>query len=159
MNNKFNCINLLYSFFKPLYDKICCIYFLCRYRIRSNEELVVIDSEDEEYYFYALVHLKEYISKRFLDKVCVITDYSGKLSVVDSENIKKIVFVDTNKLNRIIDSSHLSDRIRAVSLNKPELRKNHGLLNIPGITKEDIVCYCDYELFNYKIGAMYEKNR
>lgn len=107
---------------------------------------------NEEYNYYALLYLDEYIEKKRAKEVVLITmeRVIKKVLPVFSKAKIKVHEVSHDDIKAIIKYYALyefSTRLTIISLKEPYDTCGENLLGVKGVTKEDLLCFDIYRLF------------
>lgn len=139
-----------------LFFKIRLIIFNLRNHINKYNHAIILCDDNDEVNLYALIHLKEYFDFFAVDSLKVFTSsrfiyQNYKKIVPESNHIKTINLINEEQINFFIKSSRLGyPYILVPALNKPYDKNLQNLLNLNGLTIEDLICLVEYRLFEYK---------
>lgn len=114
---------------------------------------ILMPKEKDEYNYYALLHLEEYLKRKRLKGAVVLTcDKEAivalEMFVTDAKIKVKPVYISREKATRLIKYYALyefTSRLVIVSLSEPYDTHGENLLGIKGIGKEDLVCFDIYK--------------
>lgn len=110
---------------------------------------IIFPHVNEEYNYYALLYLDEYISAKKAEKVVLITSESVIKKALPLFCEKKLVIyrADSDDIKAIIKYYALyefSTRLTIISLKVPYDTCGENLLGVKGVTKEDLLCFDIY---------------
>lgn len=120
---------------------------------RFNADLYILFPHvNEEYNYYALLYLDEYIVAKKAEKVVLITMESviKKALPVFSKLKAEVYEVSNDDIKAIIKYYALyefSTRLTIISLKEPYDTCGENLLGVKGVTKEDLLCFDIYRFF------------
>ncbi len=120
---------------------------------RFNADLYILFPHvNEEYNYYALLYLDEYIVAKKAEKVVLITMESviKKALPVFSKSKAEVYEVSNDDIKAIIKYYALyefSTRLTIISLKEPYDTCGENLLGVKGVTKEDLLCFDIYRFF------------
>lgn len=129
------------------------------YMLSPARTLVVISEEDDEVNYYALSHLDEYVASIYAQEVVLFTSsqFVEKNAVKLTKKITKVVSCQPGEIDEVLAYYRLgTDYMNFISLCRPEENTADRLVGEAGITKEDLICYCSYRLFQYSKVPAYE---
>lgn len=129
------------------------------YNLSPAKTLVVIAEDDDEVNYYAMAHLDEYVASIYAQEALLFT--SSKFVEQNAKNLSKniaeIIFCGEREIEEILSYYRLGcEYVNFISLCRPEENTADGLVGASGITKEDLICYCNYRLFRYETVSAYE---
>lgn len=147
-------------FLNIIYYQLYSEYLVIRFKLSYKRLLAIITEEDNEVNYFALAHLDELVKKGYGKEVIVAT--TNKFVQTNAKKLSKYcnrVFLMTNRQkNMILKCYQFSGAgLLLVSLSQPFGNMNRNLIGVSNITKEDLVCYCCYGLFQYKNIMSYEE--
>lgn len=110
---------------------------------------IIFPHEKEEYNYYAMLYLDEYISVKKAEKVVLITNESVIKRALPyfSEKQVEIYEISGDDIKAIIKYYALyefSTRLTIISLKEPYDTCGENLLGVKGVTKEDLLCFDIY---------------
>lgn len=117
---------------------------------RYNADLyIMFPHTDEEYNYYALLYLDEYIAAKKAEKTVLITmeDVIERALPVFSKAEAEVYKIDREEIAAIIKYYALyefSTRLTIISLKMPYDTCGENLLGVKGVTKEDLLCFDIY---------------
>lgn len=124
---------------------------------RFNADLYVLFPHlNEEYNYYALLYLDEYIAAKRAEKVVLITMESviKKALPVFSKAKTEVYEISHDDIKAIIKYYALyefSTRLTIISLKEPYDTCGENLLGVKGVTKEDLLCFDIYRFDERKL--------
>lgn len=118
---------------------------------REDASIVIFNEADMEFNHYALIHLNEYMSKKYLNKAVIVTNQKWIMDHIKNYDLKNVFwkYYEKRKFAKIYAFSRYK-KFNEISLNYLGENRNIFLLGCNGISKQDIICYCNYNLFSYK---------
>lgn len=124
-----------------------------RYRLSDHCHMIILSDDDPEMDFYALWHLSDYYKRFYLKRAVIVSKKMKKLpdyKVLDNLVIK-LINMNDRKIDKLKKVSRMHGfYIKTISLNIPEEKMLKNLPGVKGISKEDILCVAEYQLFRYE---------
>ena len=111
---------------------------------------ILIPKEKEEYNYYALKHLEQFLLMKKVSKAVVLTCDEGAIASVDLFVPKGMVeseYLSRKEILRFLKYYALHEftsRLTIVSFTEPYNTHAENLLGVNGVTKEDLVCFDVY---------------
>lgn len=150
-----NIIKILLTLSNLFFFKLkVAIYKLLKHINANNHAIVLIDNNDEAN-FYAFVHLKEYFNFYALDSVIIFTNSNFIIEnfnkiLLNAPYIKSVTFIKDKQKEFFIKCNRLGcSNILVPALNEPYDKNLNRLINVHGLTIEDLICFVEYRLFEY----------
>lgn len=147
-----NLIKVEIEFIKGwLYSKL--IEF--RYHLTNNRKLIIISDDDPRYKYYAIMHLVDYKNRYYLEKLYVIYP-EGDIVSQWIKNQNGIVFMESSKrrIERLKEACRINRETMHVVSRCFPLEKMAD--DIEYISPEELICYGEYQLFDYEPVGEYE---
>lgn len=115
----------------------------------DSEQYFIFPHENDEYNFYALLYLDQFMMENKLNKAVILCSDPVFEKVVPLFTQKDIVVYRIEKENidamlRYYGLFEFSTRLKIISLTKPYDTYGENLLGIKNVTKEDLLCYDIY---------------
>lgn len=148
---------MLEIFIYWLYSKVLII----RYGLSWKCHMIVLSDDDWELDYYAMKHVEDYIKRFYLKRVIIVSTSRDELPewIEMKTNIVKLCKISHKKMNRIKQVVRMHGAyIKTIALDFPKEKMNRYIVGMNGLTKEDIVCRAEYQLFFYKAVGPYEKS-
>ena len=145
-------MNLLGRLFSALIGRWFWLKLDRTYSINKDGLYVILMPEnDRELNEQALRHIDDMVKYRRANGVIVLTNQQWILDSAQSasENVRAVRRTSDKKIDALLSFYELyefTERLFTVSLTKPFNRQVHRALGVHGITKEDIVCICIYQI-------------
>lgn len=123
-----------------------------KYEINDGGLYVLLMPEDDpELNEQALRHMDEMIAFRRAKGVMILTNQPWVLEHAPgcSDKLVSIQHVSESKIDKLLsfyEMYEFTERLLTVSLRRPYGRMVHKAVGVHGITKEDIVCICVYQI-------------
>lgn len=130
-----------------------------RYGISDMCHMIILSDDDPEMDYYALKHLPEYFRRFFLERVVLVSEKYEDIPLWEelSDLRIKIVRVNGRQMKKLKKISRMyAGMIKTISLDYPQEKMLKNLPGVRGITKEDILCLTEYQLFKYERVVPYE---
>lgn len=111
---------------------------------------ILMPKEKDEYNYYALKHLEQFIKKKNVGEVVLVTCDEEAIAAVDlfvSEYKVKTEYISRKEAMQLIKYYALNEftsRITIISFTEPYSTHAENLLGVNGVTKEDLVCFDVY---------------
>lgn len=115
-----------------------------------NADLYILfPHENEEYNYYALLHLEEYLENKKVTKVVFLCSDMGVIKALPlfiKRNIVvcQMILDDIKAVLKYYALFEFTARLTIISLKEPYDTCGENLLGVKGITKEDLLCYDIY---------------
>lgn len=113
---------------------------------------ILMPKEKDEYNYYALLHLEQFLQGKGLREAVVLTcddEAIAALSLFVSECTVKTAYIsrdDALKLMKYYALHEFTQRLAIVSLTEPYDTHAENLLGLHGVDKEELVCFDVYRL-------------
>lgn len=126
------------------------------YKINSAGLYVLLMPEDDrELNEQALRHIDEMTAFRRAEGVVILTNQPWVLEHAPgcSEKLVAVRQVSEREIDKLLsfyEMYEFTERLLTVSLHRPYGRMVHKAVGVHGITKEDIVCLCIYQIRDWK---------
>ena len=131
-----------------------------KYKINDGGLYVLLmPEEDRELNEQALRHIDEMIAFRQAKGVVILTDQPWVLEHAPgcSEKLIAIQRVSESEIDKLLsfyEMYEFTERLLTVLLCRPYGRMVHKAVGVHGITKEDVVCICIYQIRNWQPGEV-----
>ena len=117
--------------------------------------VLLIPENDPELNRQALRHIDDLIAYRRAGGVLILTDQPWVLEHAPgcSEKLSAVRQVSEREIDNLLsfyEMYEFTERLLTVSLHRPYGRMVHKAVGIHGITKEDVVCICIYQIRDWK---------
>lgn len=129
---------------------------------KYNADLYIIFPHvNEEYNYYALLYLDEYIAAKKAEKIVIVTmeDVIERAIPVFSKAKAEVHKINDEEIKEIIKYYALyefSTRLTIISLKMPYDTCGENLLGVKGVTKEDLLCF---DIYRFSRNPHKEKPR
>lgn len=149
-------IKILLTIFNLFFFKSIVAIYKLKKQINTNNHAIVLIDNNDEVNFYSFAHLKEYFDFYALDSIKVFTNSkfiidNFKEILPNATFIKSVTFINNKQKDFFIKSNRLGcSNILVPALNEPADKNLNRLINVHGLTIEDLVCFVEYRLFEYK---------
>ncbi|MCR5238321.1 MAG: hypothetical protein K6E34_14085 [Lachnospiraceae bacterium] len=117
------------------------------------DHYILMPECDEEYNYYALLHLEDFIASKGAEKSYVLLSRDngvqkalGLFNGSDKVKLHRISGTQTDNLIQYYALYEFSPKLTIVSLTRPYDTGAQNLLGINGVTKEELLCYDIYRL-------------
>ncbi|NRT73710.1 hypothetical protein [Clostridium beijerinckii] len=139
------------------------IKILEKYGIGDGDYIILMPSLNNEYNYYTLLHLNEFINKVNAKRIILLTHDSvvKKVAKLFSNKIYDILYFsreDAECVMKFYCLYKFTDSLIIASLDEPEGRNGKSLIGKNGITLEEVIAIGVYGLKEYKriIPPFYE---
>ena len=111
---------------------------------------ILMPKADEEYNFYAMLHLDKYIESKKSKKTIILTHDEGVKKTLNlfkqDKEVEVLSFSRQNALDLIKYYAlyEFSTKLTIISLTEPYDTCGENLLGVKGVTKEDLLCFDIY---------------
>lgn len=127
---------------KSLWERIDAKY--------NSDLYILFPHENEEYNYYALLHLDQYIEQKGAKKVVFLCSDSGMIKAIPLFTEKRIIIhrMLLDEIKAVIKYYALFEftaRLTIISLTEPYDTCGENFLGVKGITKEALLCYDIYQ--------------
>ena len=139
--------------FEYVYYRLYSRYITLKYGLSDRKIILVLADNDPELNYYALMHIDDFMRRLYLEEVVVASNALEDFPDYFRPEGRKIFFMHVS--SKTLDKFKMMYRIagknlRIVSLCYPEEKKTKYMVGINGVTKEDILCRSEYQLFSYE---------
>jgi len=124
-----------------------------KYRINYDKVVLVLPESDEEWNYYALIHLPDYIKRKNAEKAVILLSNQKSYDAATSLFGKNFTIVNYSiiKMNRLLKYYCLYrffDNIVFFYLNQPQDNLSEIILKQGIVSKEELICLGFYCLRN-----------
>lgn len=118
---------------------------------KDGLHVILMPENDRELNEQALRHIDDMVKYRRANGVIILTNQQWILDSAQSvsDSIKTVHMISDKKIDALLSFYELyefTERLATISLTRPFNRQVHRALGVHGITKEDLVCICIYQI-------------
>ena len=139
-----------------IYSKIIII----QYGLSEYNNIVLLSDDDEELDYYALRHIYDLANRFYLKKIIILSMNKERLPEwVINRDIKINFYKINSKKKKVLERIYrmYGAYIRTIAFDYPNEKMNKTVVGLKGLTKEDVLCYAEFLLFEYNKAPIYEK--
>lgn len=120
--------------------------------------VILLPSDNQEYSYYALLHLNAMLPTRGFDSAVILTHDPVVMEAAHlfSDKIRETIFFERKKAERLMQYACLYTfdlRLVIASLEEPSGRKGETLVGKRGLTREEVFAVGVYRIYPEKVEA------